>query len=87
MKCVSSNGMQLNHIRCIHNDVCNLLLNSHESLRTTIAQYSKLLPPWQRQKFHTLDYVHDIHKSSDNAGKLVSSGISQWLCLNSTENL
>ena len=74
MKCVSSNGnMQLNHIRYIHNEVCTLLLNSHESLRTTIAQYSKLLPPWQRQKFHTLDYVQDIHKSGDNQGKLVSS--------------
>lgn len=63
MKCVSSSGMQLSHIQHVHSEVCSLLLNSYEALRTTIAQYLKLLPPWQRQELKTsgdFQYLHNL---------------------------
>ncbi|XP_065224956.1 protein FAM135A isoform X2 [Planococcus citri] len=88
MKCVSSNSMHISHIQYVHSEVCSLLLNSYESLRTTISQYSKLVPPWQRQELkvptdfqclRNLDYPGKISESLEEFVLKANNEIAQ-LC-------
>lgn len=84
MKCVSSSGMQLGHVQHVHSEVCSLLLNSYEALRTTIAQYLKLLPPWQRQELKTsgdFQYLHNLdYPGKVNWKSLSFGGLEAALC-------
>lgn len=62
--------MQLPDIQYTHAKVCALLQSSYDALRTIVNQYSKLLPPWQRQTRSTSNSNEFTQKLLEYRGKV-----------------
>ena len=73
MKCITANGMQLPHIQYTHAKICALLQSSYDALHAIVTQYSKLLPPWQRQTLKTSNSNELTEKLLEYRGKVNES--------------
>lgn len=72
-------GNKLIQDKLVHREICDLLLTSYESLKSTMAEYAKLLPSWQQTEIKKTALSLNTLSSLNDVEKVVLHSITSYL--------